>query len=55
MSLGKRNASRHFPRELHLAAVIGVLLLMGKLNLKKLLPWAMVLANTYGQHLLYDP
>ncbi len=29
-------------------AVIGILLLLGKLNFKQLLPWAMVLANTYG-------
>ena len=28
---------------------MGVLLLMGELNFKDLLPWAMVLANTYGQ------
>lgn len=36
-------------RESFCAAVVGILLLVGKLNFKKLLPWAMVLANTYGQ------
>lgn len=32
-----------------LLAVLGILLLMGRLDFKKLLPWAMVLANTYGR------
>lgn len=31
-----------------LLTVLGILLLMGKLDFSKLLPWAMVLANTYG-------
>lgn len=31
------------------AAVVGILLLMGKLVFRDLLQWAMVLANTYGE------
>jgi hypothetical protein len=32
---------------------VGILLLMGKLVFKDLLQWAMVLANTYGEHLTH--
>ena len=35
-----------------MAAVVGLLLLMGKLVFKDLLKWAMVLANTYGELLV---
>ena len=35
----------------HWLAVVAALLLSGKLSAKELLPWAIVLANTYGKAL----